>query len=131
MLVLRYFEKDKRSIPLIQFSLYLSFPRLFPLQSIPQEGKQKGGRKKPSLTRSFDDSRLVRLSGIAVAPAVSESLHHDGKQIFAPPTPIRSSDRRHELETRAAPQNNSKKELLRLRSQHKETGIACFPELRS
>jgi hypothetical protein len=45
MLVLRYFEKDKRSIPLIQFSLYLSFPRLFPLQSIPQEGKQKGERR--------------------------------------------------------------------------------------
>ncbi len=80
----------------------------FPSAIHSARGETKRGRKKPSLTRSFDDSRLVRLGGIAVAPAVRESLHHGGKQSAAPTRPIRSSDRRHVLETRA-PQNNSKR----------------------
>jgi hypothetical protein len=67
----------------------ITFPPLYStyvsLQFLPRERKNQDGRRKV-LTRSFDNSRLVRLGGVTVAPAVREPLHHDEKKP-AKPTP--------------------------------------------
>jgi hypothetical protein len=48
----------------------------------------------------------------------------------APPQPDRSEAAIEDTYSKHAHRKTTAKELLRLRSQHKETGIACFPELR-
>jgi hypothetical protein len=65
-------------------------PRLLDLcfTTIPSARKKKNqdGRRKV-LTRGFDNSRLVRLGGVTVAPAVREPLHHDEKKPARPTPP--------------------------------------------
>jgi hypothetical protein len=60
-------------VPPPLYSTYVS------LQFLPRERKNQDGRRKV-LTRGFDNSRLVRLGGVTVAPAVREPLHHYEKK---------------------------------------------------
>jgi hypothetical protein len=68
----------------------IPFPPLYStyvsLQFIPRERKNQDGRRKV-LTRGFDNSRLVRLGGVTVAPTVREPLHHDEKKPARPTPP--------------------------------------------
>jgi hypothetical protein len=64
------------------YSTYVS------LQFLPRERTNQEGRRKV-LTRGFDNSRLVRLGGVTVAPAAREPLHHDEKKPARPTPPHR------------------------------------------
>jgi hypothetical protein len=68
----------------------IPFPPLYStyvsLEFIPRERKNQDGRRN-LLTRGFDNSCLVRLGGVTVAPAVREPLHHDEKKPARPTPP--------------------------------------------
>jgi hypothetical protein len=75
-------------------SLVLSGPQMRnPSNSLPSDGAL--GALCPLLgclehrfpTRGFDNSRLVRLGGVTVAPTVREPLHHDEKKPARPTPP--------------------------------------------
>jgi len=91
LFVVHYWQKDTKFFSILH-SLYSSsrFPPLYStyvsLQFIPRERKNQDGRRKV-LTRGFDNSRLVRLGGVTVAPAVREPLHHDEKKPARPTPP--------------------------------------------